>query len=383
MTLVRPWMTIGVLGTSWCAGRYAGWVEQLARDLPLQPEAKGPIRLYNCGQGGFTSSQILASKLPLLSERLKPTHVFIDPGHVNSSADTGAGPAVSRAQTIADIQAMVAQLQAAIPGVDITLCTMFPISATSLTIHPAYLDYAEDVRATAALLGVDLLDTLAGAPMPLDGTLTWGAGAWSLAPTATFDPMPDGSAWNAADKSAGITLSDAINEAVVTTAGVGTIRGNAAITGKKRFEVRVVGKAAQYPGIGIANLAHALGAAIATDNNAVALYADGNIYRNNAIVAPAGFVPAAGDVIGVEVDRGANLIYFQKGAARSAGVDISPVAGAIYPAMSLNAAGTGASARFTLTGDGLHAVRPGAVDVWHYPGALAWARAKMAAFWPA
>lgn len=382
MALVRPWMTLAIPGTSWVGGRLnARWPEQLSHDLPNAPEVKGPVRVYNFGQGGFTSSQILAQKIPLICD-LRPTHVFYDTGAVNSAADGGGGPAVTRAQHILDIQAAVTQMRAAIPGVDITLMTMYSLSATSALIHPAYPDYVADILAQAALLNLDVLDNYAGMPKPMDPALTYGAGAFAIAPTATYDPMPDGAAWNAADKSANVALSVSDTQALAATAAVGGVRGNMALTGKMHFEVAVDLKSGNFPYIGLANSTAALGAFIGTDVHGLALRADGTVWRNNASLGASGLVPATGDVIGVEVDRSANLAYFMKGAFRSAGFDISGVAGTIYPAMTVNTSVTGGTARFTPNGDGLHPVWTGLVDTYHYPQTLTKARAKAAAFWP-
>lgn len=387
MSVVRPFFTLGVLGTSWCAGRYAGWVERLARELPVQAEAVGPIRVFNRGQGGATSSAILANQVPALAA-LRPNHVFIDPGHVNSSADLGSGPAVSRAQTIADVTAMVTQLRAAIPGVDITLCTMHAISATSQTIHPAYLDYAEDVRATAALLDVDLLDTLATWPFPLNPTLTYGATPFEIAQTATYVAMPDGSAWNAADKAGSITLASGDTEAMSTAAGLGSVRGNTPlwvigdVAINRHVEFKINRSAANYPGVGLATAGASLTNFIGGDASGIAVYPDGSVWRDNANQGASGFTFGAGDTIGVEVHIVNQLVYFMKGAVRSAGFAAGALLPAtIYPAATVNALSTSVSSRFTPSGDGLHPLNPGAVDVYHYPAALTHYRAKMAAHW--
>lgn len=377
---VRPVFTAGFAGSSWVKGRYVDWVERLETELPRQPEAVGPIRIYNRGQGGATSSAILANQIPALCV-LRPNHVFLDPGHVNSSADTGGGPAVSRAQTIADIQAMVGQLRAAIPGVDITLCTMFSISATSLTIHPAYLDYAADVRAAAVLLDCGLLDTLAGMAMPLDGEDTWSGGSFALPVTAGYDPLPDGAAWNPAGKDSRFFIdADGIGFMTSGAVGFGAMRGADAITGQRHCELAIQAASAFYPGFGIATAAASLAGFVGSDAHGIAVYGNDTVYRNGGIVGAAGFTFGAGDTIGWEVDRPNNLIYFMKGAIRSAGFDISGLAGAIYPAVSLNASGLKARARFTPSGDGLHADNA-TVAAFHYPGALALFRNKMAAFW--
>lgn len=380
MTRVLTPLVIGVAGSSWVAGRYAGWVERLARELVLQPEARGPIRILNVGQGGATSSVVLATQIPRLCA-LRPSHVFIDPGHVNSSADTGGGPAVSRAQTIADIQAMVAQLRAAIPGVDITLCTMHAISATSLTIHPAYADYVADVRATAAVLDVRLLDTNAAWPSPLDPTLTYGAAPFVIGVTAGYDPMADGAGWNAGDKSSSIVV-DADLLRLYAQAG-GSIRGNTAVAGKIHFEVTMLSNGAGgFPVIGLATAAAPLATPIGQAGGSISISPSANVQMNGAAAGPfAPFGFTTGETIGIEVDRPNNLVYFMKGATRSAGYDIAPLVGPLFPAVSFNSIGQGVRARFTPSGDGLHPLNPGAVDVYHYPAALAWARARAVEFW--
>ncbi|MCW5760108.1 MAG: hypothetical protein KIS90_10110 [Phenylobacterium sp.] len=380
--VVLPWMTVTLLGSSWVGGRLQAWADRFAEDLPKQPEAKGPIRVFNLGQGGFTSSQILAQKVPLACA-LKSTHVFIDPGHVNSAADTGGGPAVSRAQTLADLAAMVAALRADNPGVIITLCTMNSISAASLTIHPAYADYVADLLAYAALEGLDVVDTYALQAHPLDPALTYGAGAFAIAPTATFLALPDGAGWNAADKASNVVLTHVEAGAVVRTAGIGNVRGNTALAGKRHFEWRVDLKGGSYPAIGVANAAASLTAYVGADNNGLALFADGNVYRNGANQGAA-FSVAAGDVIGVEIDVAAKLAYFMKGVTRTAGFDLSALgAGPLYPAASKNAVGSGGLARFTPSGDGLHLVDRAEVDAHLYGPILTHYRGRMAGFWPA
>lgn len=379
MSVVLPAFTLALPGTSWVGGRLsADWVPRFDHDIRLQPEAKGPIRIYNFGKGGATSADILADAPRLAS--LRPNHIFADCGLVNSCADGGGGPARTRSQTTADIQAMLA-IWRGIPNVDITLCTMHSISATSATIHPAYENYVEDLRVIALAEGVEVLDTHALWPNPLAATLTYGAAPFAIAPTATFAAMADGTAWNPADKTAGIVMNgDNLGFTTITAATVQSLRGAVALAGKQHFEV-VPGSAGASTSIGIADGAQALGAVLGGSAHSIAVTANGSIFFNGGLVAGAGFSFVGSDTIGVEVDRPNNLIYFMKGAIRSAGIDISGIAGAIYPAMSLQAMSAVSSSRFTPSGDGLHAIGPGAVDVYHGPAVQTWCRGKMANFW--
>jgi hypothetical protein len=79
------------------------------------------------GHGGWTSADILAGAPTLTS--LKPTHILFEGGAINDCVDSGGGPAISRAQHILNIQAMVALWRANIPGVDLTIQTMSSVSA--------------------------------------------------------------------------------------------------------------------------------------------------------------------------------------------------------------------------------------------------------------
>lgn len=377
MTAVPPWFTAAYVGTSFFGGRLAGdLVERLSGALPEQPEAIGPVKVYNFGRGGFTSSQIRVTTIPAVC-LVRPNHVYYDTGAINSSVDFGTGPAVDRAQHILDIQQSVAALQAAIPGVRITLLTMSSVSATVATIRPAYADYNADVVAQAALLGLDCEDLYANWPKPLDPQLTYGAGAFAIAPTATFLAMPDGTGWNAADKAADIVLTHVDAGIAIGVAGQAAARANTALSGKRHFEHRIDMKVGTLPGVGLANGAAAL-TSMGGDNNSMGIAMDGNVYLNGANVGGAGFVPAAGDVLGVEVDTAAKLAYFMKGAARSAGFSFAALgAGPIYPFATLSGKGMGILSRFTPSGDGLHALFDGALAIHSYPQLLAKARSDM------
>jgi len=169
MTVRTPFV-LAVTGTSLTTGRLsADWRAQLARDLICQPEAKGPIRVYDLGHGGWTSADILANA-PVLSA-LKPTHILFEGGAINDCVDSGSGPAISRAQHILNIQAMIAEWQTNIPGVDLTIQSMSSVSS-SMTIRPNLVDFYSDEIATGALAGIRTMDNYAGWPKPLNVALT-------------------------------------------------------------------------------------------------------------------------------------------------------------------------------------------------------------------
>src|SRR6185369_3333865 len=151
------------------------------------------------------------------------------------------------------------------------------------------------------------------------------------------------------------------------TSIVGTaqaLRGAVALAGKQHFEITVGGTTAS---LGLANATESLAAQIGASGDSIGLRSGGLVLLGGGALGAAGFTFAAGDTIGIEVDVPNHLIYFMKGATRSAGFDFSPVAGVVYPAMSVVANGAVAQARFTPSGDGLHPVGPGAFDVNSYP----------------
>lgn len=171
MTSVRKPFVLGITGSSLATGYLsADWVPKLANELMGYPEATGPITVLNMGHGGWTSADILAAA-PNLSAR-KPSHILFEGGGINSSVVVGGVPAVSRAQHILNVQAMVAEWQANIPGVDLTIQTMNPVSAEGAALRPNLADYYADEIATGTTLGIRTLDHYAAWPKPLDPALS-------------------------------------------------------------------------------------------------------------------------------------------------------------------------------------------------------------------
>lgn len=379
MALVLPPFVLVTHGTSLSNGRLsADWVPRLLREIQLQAECKGPVRVHNMGHGGWTSADLLADAAKVAA--LNPTHVLAEGGAINDCVDFGAGPAISRLVHNQNNAARYALWTAANPAVDITVQTMSSVSALVATIRPALGDYYADELVQAAGLGFGYLDHYAGWPKPLDANLTNGQAAFKIAPTATYTPLPDGAVWNAADKSANLVLAaDGLSISSIA-AGVVSIRGATVLAAKEHFEFTW---GAKTQGVGVVDAAASLAAGVGVDAHGVALFQNGNVYRNNNLQGASGLgALVAGDVIGVELDRPNNNLYFMKGATRSAAFDISTLNASVYAGASLFNAGDGGAAKFVTVGDGLHPIYTGAVDTYHYPSVLAWAKAKMAAFWP-
>lgn len=170
MGIRRP-LVLVCLGTSLTTGRLsADWVPTLLREIQDQPEARGPIRIYNLGKGSQNSDWLL-SQAQSISD-LKPTHILTEGGAINDCVDFGSGPAVTRAQHISNIQAMVGNWLTNIPNVDITLQTMSSIATVITPTRPALADYYADEVATATTLGIRVMNNYAGWPKPLNQALT-------------------------------------------------------------------------------------------------------------------------------------------------------------------------------------------------------------------
>lgn len=382
MSVVRKPFTLALLGTSLTTGRLsADWAPRLNRELPAQPEGVGPIRVYNLGKGSQNSAWGL-SQAPLLTG-LKPTHILFEGFAINDCIDFGGGPAVTRAAHIQNIKDMIDAWQAGIPGVDLTLQTMSTIAAAITGTRPNYADYVADEIATAALKGIRCLNNYAGWPNPLDPMLTDGRVFFAQEVPAGYVGWSSVGAFDPAAKAAAITLSNG-NLTLASSALHSGVRGTAGrAAGKYYFEVAVSGP--QGTTIGIATAASNFGY-IGNDAAGYGYYDTGAVITGG--VSTGGYATfGAGAVIGVAVDLTAAKIWWSRNgawqngdpAAGTGGRAITPAT--YYPAVSASAGG-GATGRFDVTlGDGLHPVGPGAVDVYHYPNVLAWARARMAEHW--
>lgn len=384
MSGVRKPFVLAITGTSLGTGYLAAdWVPKLACELRGYPEAIGPVRILNMGHGGWTSADIL-NNAPNLSA-LQPTHILFEGGGINSSAVSGGVPAVTRSQHILNIQAMVAQWRAAIPGVDLTLQTMSPVSAVGTALRPNLSDYYADELATATTLGLRTINNFAGWPNPIARNLTHLSNPFRAPLTNGFAAGPDDMGWGSAT---GATIAADKQSATATTSGTVYLMGDTGFTTPTHFEITAGGTATGgvYPSIG-AGLASAYGSGAdpGLGNDAIVARRDGTIFYNGATVGNLGAPIFQNDCIAVEVDPANKLVYFQKiGQARTAGFPVAGMAGPYYPIIKTSGELNDViAARFWQNGDGLHPIWSGAVDTYLYPNVLAWARARMAEFWAA
>jgi hypothetical protein len=154
--VLRPFVPL-FLGSSLTTGRLAAdWVPRLQAELLDQPEAIGPYHIINAGKGSQNSAWGV-TQIDLVCA-YKPTHILMEGFAINDCIDFGGGPAISQAGHIANINTMVAAFQAQIPGVDITIQTMNPVSTAGAGIRPNLAAYYADEIIRAAALGVHSLD---------------------------------------------------------------------------------------------------------------------------------------------------------------------------------------------------------------------------------
>lgn len=389
-TVLKPFVLL-ILGSSLSSnGRLSfDWTQKLQKELQQYPEAKGPIQIVNGAKGSQDSAGLLSLIAPYAA--LRPSHVLMETNSINDAVDSGSGPAVTIANHDANTTASVAALRAARAGVDITIQTMSPVSTAGAALRPnlaAY--YARDV-ALAASLVTSLNDNYNGTATvpggwakPLDPLLTNGAAPWLIAATATYSGL--GAQWNPADKAAAISLDT--TGMIITGAGRGAVRANLTATAKLHYEFTFTSGAANLS-FGLAIAAMDLGGLVGQTSDSIGIFPQGAspalVYRYAGGVTTnlgsAGFVVSDGDTVAMEYDPTAKLVYYMKGGVRTAGLDVSAIGAALYPAASSNS-NVSASTKFTNEGDGLHPIFTGALDTYLYPNVVAAMRAKMAAYWP-
>lgn len=169
---ILPAMGVAITGTSLVSGRLsADVVPTLAREAPTFPECVGPIAIFNLGHGGWTSTDILASLPTIIA--LQPGFVFIDTGSINDCFDSGGGPQVSLVTHDANLTSIITGLQTGIPGVDLTVMTMSPVSTSIAAGRPLLATYYAHDLSVAAGLGIRTMDNYAGWVNPLPDALTY------------------------------------------------------------------------------------------------------------------------------------------------------------------------------------------------------------------
>lgn len=145
--------------------------------------------------------------------------------------------------------------------------------------------------------------------------------------------------WSPFYKDTGITLSGGDLVATAATASTEQIvKATAAKSaGRWHFEVTInaVTSFASRPSVGLANAACSLTEFLGFRTNGIAWNAGGNVWTNNvAVTAYLSFT--SGDILAVEYDADADLVYLWKnGSARSAGISTASISGALFPALDL------------------------------------------------
>jgi hypothetical protein len=380
MATVRKPMTVAFIGTSLTTGRLsADWVPRLLRKADAFPEVKGPVFIYNLGHGGWTSNDIL-NAAPTVT-RLQPTHVVTEGGAINDCFNSGGGPVISPATHIANIQAFVGQWLAGIPGVDVTLQIMSPVSYFQ-TGRGALGSYYADELTTAAGLGIRSM-TNPWPPSPLDGNLTNGEVPYSVAIQSGFVPPPGNCIFDAPSASFAVGPTGKLITRVGGAGSQAQIASlSAPLSGKVHMEVTVNSpSSASLTAIGIGRSNYNPNGNFGVDPNSIATY--GGSFFIGGVNSGTGVSIANGDTIAIEVDIPNENIWFRKG-----GTLLGPynwtglISGPFYPGLSLVALNDNAFCNFSSYGDGLHPISAGAVDTYLEPNIEAWFRARAAAFWP-
>lgn len=366
-------------GTSLTTGRLsADWVPRILNRLKQEPEAKGPVLVYNMGRGSQTSNWGVDNAYTVADVR--PTHILFEDFGIN---DCAIGP-VTLPQAAANFDAMVSVWRDNIPGVYLTHQTMSPAAASDSlrTNLPAY--YAQGLSKAAA----------AGIPS-LNHTPDWPP----ITSANTYGALTDFSAWGGAFDPA------AKNANVTLTAGNTTATGNAGVS--DYFPVR--GTTSQssgryYYGLNIGLKSPTgdviVGAANSSASLATNAYpgidTNGIGYRSNGAIVYGGSTVATvaswttGDLIGVAAEAGTRRFWFAKNNVWQNGDPVTGVggtvaagSGALFPMASIyKESSVTIAATITGGGDMLHPIWDGTFELYSYPSILAWAKARMAAYAP-
>lgn len=378
-----PPIVFAFYGSSLTTGRLsADWVPRLLARLKDEPEALGEVIVYNLGKGSQTSDWGLANA-PGISA-LKPTHILFEGFAIN---DCAIGP-VSLAAAASNFNGMVSEWRSNIPGVDLTHHTMSPAAAADVNRVNLQTYYTQELaRATA--LGVTSINHTPGWPAITEAN-TQGAGFRYAIPSGF-------SAWGAtafdpAAKNANLTLSNN-NHSVVSAVIHGGIRATTGQSaGNRYFETIATFVDSTGNMTGIETAAHSLadGAWVGSGATGYGYSSGGIVYNNGGTIAT--YAPiVTGDVVNVAVDFSALKIWFGRNGnwngdpvAGTGGLAIA--AGTYFPAWSgaINTTGDTADSHFNSYdwgGDSLHPIWSGVFETYPYPVILAWAKAKMGAFW--
>ena len=195
-----------------------------------------------------------------------------------------------------------------------------------------------------------------------DGALWIAAGEWMGATYPgdreyTASAFVSTATWNDADKHATVTLSfDKLQAEGAPSLLYGNVRCDAGISADKFYwEISVVSLAgAAVLGVGVASSSASLGGSASTyigaDSGGIGYYSnDGRAYRSGAAVGSGAATPfLAGDVIGVALDRDANVVRLYRNGVLVWTISSLPT-GTLFPVVSLYS-GARVSANFGNTG---------------------------------
>lgn len=173
------------------------------------------------------------------------------------------------------------------------------------------------------------------------------------------------SAWNAADASAGVAITNGNKTATLTATSANGVRGTASKTSGKQYLEFTIGTTSADYSVGFANTtwpetnSNGLGG----DNNSVAIYASGQIFLNNSAIATGtGF--SSGHVVGMEVDYGAQSVGFRTDTGAFTTVSFAGInAGPYFPAFW--DAVTGDSTTLNTGGTSFTGALPSGYSAWH------------------
>lgn len=379
-------------GTSLTTGRLSTyWVERLALELRGVPEALAPPIVINLGKGSQTSDWGRDNAYTIATKR--PDVLITEDFTINDCFETSPGVTqVSPAAQLVNMQSIHDEVKAANAACDIIWQSMSSVDATVATARTTLAARYAAGGAKALAMGDRWVDNYAGGnALPIPPGIAGGwikpLPTWQSNPQVPFvDLVTDGyepihtGTLNAADKSASIDLTGGDLTATANANAVGAVRGAVAITGTKHFEFTITSAVGITPNVGVANAGANLAQPVGFTANSLGILLNGDIKTNNAVVGNAGFVLVNGDVIAIEVDRPNNLAYFRKGAIRSAGFDISAIAGDLFPIVGLSSAGASVVANLTQQGDGLHPLQS-LTDLYLLPNAKFAARGALARFY--
>ncbi|RUX93794.1 MULTISPECIES: hypothetical protein [unclassified Mesorhizobium] len=142
-------------------------------------------------------------------------------------------------------------------------------------------------------------------------TLALSNAVWGLA--ASFF-VHVGGMLNPADKAGPISLSNINLTATALSAGSSTVKTTNSYSGSEKLYFEwTVNSSGSFFGAGFGNSSAVLASLLGIDANGIAIYNDGNVYKNGSSAGSIGAL-TIGNIVPIAIDRGANLFWCRKGA---------------------------------------------------------------------